>query len=134
MTTHAWATIFKPCYPVDISTTSLISALSVSSKPRGFKLAARSPEWLTAMQEEIDLFRSNQTWDLISRPPYTNIVGSKWIFRTKYHSDGLIERHKGRLVAQCFTQILGTDFGHTFSFIVKASTVRVILALFVQYK
>ena len=36
------------------------------------------------------------------------------------------------MVAQGFTQILGSDFHHTFSPIVKAATVRVVLALAVQ--
>lgn len=68
------------------------------------------------------------------RPPNANIIGSTWVFRTKYRSDGLIERHKARLVAQGFTQVPGSDFHHTFSPIVKATTVRVILALFVHHK
>lgn len=85
------------------------------------------------MQEEIDALRANTTWDLVPWPPDTNIIGSKWVFHTKYHSDGSIERHNARLVAQGFTQIPGTDFGHTFSPVVKASPVRVILALSVHF-
>lgn len=57
------------------------------------------------MQEEMDALDANCTWDLVPPPPRTNIVGSKWVFGTKYKSDGSIERYKARLVAQGFTQV-----------------------------
>ncbi|KAG6415796.1 hypothetical protein SASPL_123214 [Salvia splendens] len=78
-----------------------------------------------SMQEEIDSLHAYGTWDLVPHPLNMNIVGSKWVFRTKYCADGSIERYKARLVAQGFTQILGSDFHHTFSLVVKAATVRV---------
>ncbi|XP_041995661.1 uncharacterized mitochondrial protein AtMg00810-like [Salvia splendens] len=84
------------------------------------------------MQEEIDSLHAYGTWDLVPHPLNMNIVGSKWVFRTKYCADGSIERYKARLVAQGFTQILGSDFHHTFSLVVKAATVRVVLTLAVQ--
>lgn len=121
MVTRARASIFKPRYPVDMASTALLSALVAFSKPRGFKSAAKSPAWLSAMQEEIDALHDNHTWDLVPRPPDVNIVGSKWVFCTKFHSDGSIKRHKTHLVAQGFTQVLGSDFHHTFSPVVKAS-------------
>lgn len=70
----------------------------------------------------------------MSCPPNTKIIGSKWVFHTKFHSASSIERHKARLVVQGFTQISGTDFHHTFSLVVKAATVWGILALVVQFR
>lgn len=86
------------------------------------------------MQEEIDALRSNNTWDLVACPSNTNAVGSKWVFRTKFCSDGTIERHQAHLGAQGFTQITGTDFNQTFTPVIKAATVCVILAFSVQNK
>lgn len=51
MMTHARAGIFKPRYSIDIATTSLLSALSASTEPHDFKSAAKSLEWLAAMQQ-----------------------------------------------------------------------------------
>lgn len=84
------------------------------------------------MDVELKALHSNCTWVLVPRPENVNIVGLKWVFRRKYLADGSIDRYKARLVAWGFTQILGFNFTHTFSPIVKALTVRVVLSLIVM--
>ncbi|KAJ0522447.1 putative RNA-directed DNA polymerase [Helianthus annuus] len=84
---------------------------------------------MAAMVDEIEALNKNHTWTLIPHPSFSNAVESKWVFRVKYHSDGTIERYKARLVAQSFTQIPGLDYSHTFSPVVKASMVRIVLSL-----
>nr|GEZ03421.1 hypothetical protein [Tanacetum cinerariifolium] len=70
---------------------------------------------MEAMRKELTALHNNDTWTLVSRPENQNVVGSKWLFRTKFCSDGSIKRHKAWLVAQGFSQILGLDYSHTFS-------------------
>ncbi|KAL6347468.1 hypothetical protein AAG906_025990 [Vitis piasezkii] len=109
--------IFKPrlYHAMHISSSSqLFQALLALKEPRGFKSAAKHPEWLSAMDDEIHALKKNDTWVLVPRPQHHNVVG-RWIFKTKLHSDGSIERHKARLVAQGFSQVHGLDFGDTFS-------------------
>jgi hypothetical protein len=65
-------------------------------------------------------------------PPGVNIVGSKWIFKTKRRPDGSIDKHKARLVARGFTQQHGIDYGDIFSPVVKPATVHLVLSLVVS--
>ena len=137
MTTRSKSGIFKPRHPAHLSlvqSSPLIHALLATSEPKGFKSAAKNPAWLAAMDEEMKALHTNDTWDLVPRPSNTNIVGSKWVFRTKFLSDGSIERFKARLVAKGYTQLPGLDYTDTFSPVVKASTVRVVLSLAVSHK
>ncbi|GKB85873.1 retrovirus-related pol polyprotein from transposon RE1 [Tanacetum coccineum] len=137
MVTRSKDGIFKRRHVADlahVSSTPLHQALFAAKDPKGYKSAAKNPQWLAAMEEEMFALHANKTWTLVPRPKDSNVVGSKWVFRTKYHSDGSVDRLKARLVAQGFTQIPGLDYSHTFSPVVKAATVRIILALAVINK
>jgi hypothetical protein len=84
------------------------------------------------MADEFSALRKTGTWTLVPRPPGVNIVGCKWIFKTKHRPDGTIDKHKARLVARGFTQQHGIDYGDTFSLVVKPATVRLVLSLAVS--
>jgi histone deacetylase 1/2 len=74
--------------------------------------ALLEPTWHSAMADEFPALRKTGTWIFVPRPPGVNIVGSKWIFKTKHRPDGSIDKHKARLVARGFTQRHGIDYGH----------------------
>lgn len=59
------------------------------------------------------------------------MVSCRWIFKTKLHADGSIERHKTHLVAKGFSQIHNLDFEDTFNLVVHPATVRIILFIVV---
>ncbi|KAD3642035.1 hypothetical protein E3N88_31259 [Mikania micrantha] len=118
-------TNFAATSPSSPSSQAVVTPL----KPKAFKSAAKNPKWMDAMHKEMDALTLNNTWTLVPRPTCHNIVGCKWIFRTKFRADGTVERYKARLVAQGFTQIPGIDYSYTFSPVVKATTVRIVLSL-----
>lgn len=127
MTTRAKAGIFKPKAWVAKQTVDW----SIT-EPTRVKDALSTPKWKQAMDAEYSALVKNRTWELVPHSPSQNIVGNKWIFRIKRNVDGSIHRYKARLVAKGFHQTPGIDFFETFSPVVKASTIRVILGLAVS--
>ena len=81
------------------------------------------------MDAEFQALQRQQTWTLVSAPPHANLVGCKWVFKIKLHSDGSIARYKAKLMAKGFHQQAGIDYSETFSPIIKLATVRLVLAI-----
>ena len=81
-----------------------------SLEPLKVEEALDDPDWMMAMQEELNNFTRNEVWSLVERLKQ-NVIGTKWVFRNKQDENGVVTRNKARLVAQGFTQIEGLDFG-----------------------
>ncbi|KAH9801545.1 retrovirus-related pol polyprotein from transposon RE1 [Citrus sinensis] len=123
MITRAKAGIFKP--------KAFLTAHN-SLEPSNVDEALSDSKWKAAMQAEFDALIRNKTWSLVPMNPEYKLVGCKWVFRTKYNTDGSVSKYKARLVAKGFHQRAGIDYSETFSHVVKSSTVRVILSLAVM--
>jgi hypothetical protein len=80
------------------------------------------------MEEEYAALLANQTWELVPRPPGSNVVTGKWIWTLKRRADGTLERYKARWVLRGFTQRPGVNYDETFS-PVKPAIVRIVLSL-----
>ncbi|GBL78726.1 Retrovirus-related Pol polyprotein from transposon TNT 1-94 [Araneus ventricosus] len=87
-----------------------------------------SEEWLEAMQTEYNALLKNQAWKLVKRPKDKNIIGSKWVLRTKYNADGSIALRKARLVAKGFAQIPDVDYQETFAPVARPGSIRTVMA------
>jgi len=71
------------------------------------------------MAREISTLEENNAWEYAVLPPGKRALGSKWVYKIKYHANGAIERYKARLVVLGNTQVEGEDFHETFAPIAK---------------
>ena len=110
-----------------------LSAIKVS-KPFTLKQAFKDPNWTKAMEMEIAALHQNHTWDLVEQPPDVNVIGCKWVYKLKHKPDGSIERYKARLVAKGYNQTHGLNSFETFSPVVKAATISIILTVALGFK
>lgn len=81
------------------------------------------------MYDELDALHHNKIQDLVPRPSNANIVGCRWVFKTKLKLDGSLDCLKAKLVAKGFSQVEGLDFTETFSLVIKPATIRLVLSL-----
>jgi hypothetical protein len=56
------------------------------------------PKWENAMTNEYHSLMKNKTWDLVPQPQGKNVVKCRWVYKTKFTSEGVAERHKAHLV------------------------------------
>ena len=104
-------------------------ALTTLHEPRTYREASTDPLWQIAMEEELDALSKNHTWDLGTLPPRKSMVGCKWIYKVKTHSNGCIECYKTHLVAKGFTQKYKIDYEETFALVACISSIRTLLAI-----
>ena len=71
-------------------------------KPSSFEEEIRDENWVQAMDEEIDSIENNDTWDLVNFPKDKNLIGVKWVYKTKLKQKGEIDRFNARLIAKGF--------------------------------
>lgn len=115
MVTRSRNDIFKP--------KAVSLGLLAEADPTTAKAALQDQKWVSTIQKEFHALQKNHTWSLVPYKSDMNVVGCKWVFRTKFKQDDILLRHKTRLVAKRFHQTLGLDFLDTFSPAVKASTI-----------
>ena len=76
------------------------------------------------------ILTKNQTWELDDHPKERDVIGVKWIYKTKPNSNGSIQKYKARLMARGFTQKPGTDFFETFAPVSRLETIRIFFFFF----
>lgn len=82
----------------NVSESHKVFLSSITDEPNTFREAIAQPIWKKAMTEELSALDSNHTWDIVKLPKGKKVVGCRWIYKTRYNSDGTVERHKARLV------------------------------------
>jgi hypothetical protein len=64
-----------------------------SFEPLKVEDALCDPDWVVAIQEELNNFKHNEVWSMVERPKL-GVVGTKWVFRNKQDEHGVVTRNK----------------------------------------
>lgn len=102
------------------------------SEPNQYKDIRKRPDaaqWYAAAVEEFTALLENGTFEPVALPPGRKAIGCRWVFKLKRKPDGSVDRYKGRLVAQGFSQRPGLDFGQVFAPTARWAALRAIFAL-----
>jgi len=54
----------------------------------------RYKAWYGSMRDKIQALHSNDTWSLVLFHHSMNVIGSRWVYKIKRHSDDSIERYR----------------------------------------
>jgi hypothetical protein len=98
-----------------------------SIEPYRIEDALRDPDWVLAMQDELNNFTRNEVWHLVPHPNQ-NVVGTKWVFHNKQDEHGVVTRNKARLVAKGYSQVEGLDFDETHAPVARLVSISILLA------
>ncbi|GMF18324.1 unnamed protein product [Phytophthora fragariaefolia] len=93
--------------------------------PRNYREAmrdARAGKWKVAIKVEFESLERNNTWEVVVKPRNSKLLHTMWVFKTKTHADGTVERYKGRLVVCGIEQKCGVDYIVTFSAVLGMTT------------
>ena len=113
-------------------TREVIFTINLEDDPRTFTEAMSSrdaPLWKEAINDEMDSILGNGTWELADLPKGKKPIGSKWIFKRKYHPDGSISAYKARLVAKGYRQREGIDYFDTYAPVARISSIKTLIAI-----
>ncbi|XP_070021823.1 uncharacterized mitochondrial protein AtMg00820-like [Nicotiana sylvestris] len=124
MVTRAQTGYLKPKRPFSFLATTL-----VSPEPSCYSQAAKDVNWHRAMSEEYNALIQNGTWQLIPPSPSQNVIGCRWVCKTKLKADESLDRYKARLVAKGYHQRPGVDFLDTCHPVIMSATIRLLLSL-----
>ena len=64
-------------------------------EPKKVFEALEDYDWVESMHEELHNFERNKVWELVEKPKdCLNVIGTKWIFKNKQDSNGVVVRNK----------------------------------------
>eukprot|EP00253_Pinus_taeda_P016356 PITA_16356 len=69
---------------------------------------------------------------VVSRPEDRSIVGSRWIYKINYATNGIVEKYKARLVAKGYMQKEDIDYEETFALVANYTSIQSIISLAMQ--
>eukprot|EP00253_Pinus_taeda_P019494 PITA_19494 len=119
--------------PVKYKYYALMSQIMNVVEPSSYDEAKEYEEWRNAMNEEYNSIMKNDTRELTELHKNKVPIGCKWLYKSKFNTDGSIDKHKAILVAKRYSQKKGIDYEDTFAPVANLSTIRIMIALTTKY-
>ena len=85
--------------------------------------------WKDAIKAELTALAVNSTWEEVISFKNINIITSKWVFKSKLHTNSSLDKLKAQVVARDFSQMHDIDYEDTFAPTVKFDTLCIFLTL-----
>lgn len=60
-------------------------------EPWNYLEASTDPNWIRAMNDELEALYLNKTQEMTNLPPNTKEIGYNWVFKIKYKSNGEVQ-------------------------------------------
>nr|GEV94333.1 ribonuclease H-like domain, reverse transcriptase, RNA-dependent DNA polymerase [Tanacetum cinerariifolium] len=101
----------EPAGSIPAASTSVSAdSIPVYAKATTLPPALEDPDWVAAMQEEMQQFINQEVWKLVPLPEGKYAIGTIWILKNKRDARGMVVRNKARLVAKGHRQEEGIDY------------------------
>ena len=97
-------------------------------EPKKIEEALIDPDWVIAMQDELNQFERQKVWKLVPTPKDKMVISTRWVFRNKLDEDGIVTRNKARLVAKGYSQQEGIDYDETYAPVARLEAIMMFLA------
>ncbi|GJV27187.1 putative RNA-directed DNA polymerase [Tanacetum coccineum] len=81
----------SPTQSNDEVQTPVLRSLNKSVEPNCLSEAMSDPNWVEAVNNEIEALNRNNTWTICNLPAGRKPIGSKWIWKIKYKASGDVE-------------------------------------------
>nr|KAJ0211530.1 hypothetical protein LSAT_V11C400209050 [Lactuca sativa] len=95
-----------------------IFVINMDDDPKTFTetiTSRHAPLWNKAINDEMDSIMGNGTLELANLPKERRPIGSKWIFKRKYHPHESISASKAILAVEGYRQRDGIDYFDTYA-------------------
>ncbi len=97
--------------------------------PRTWRQAINTPEWETAMINEINELKSKNAWELIPKPKGAKVLPGVWNFRIKRDENGNVIKYKARWCVDGSREGFLRPPENTFAPVAELPTVRAMIAI-----
>lgn len=84
------------------------------------------------MKQEHNALEKNNTWDFLEAPKGIKPIVSEWIYKIKREFDGIVIKHKAKLVAKGYINKYGLHYKDIFALVAKVVMVKILLIMAAQ--